>query len=69
MSDIIKFGPRLSYAGAGGAYGGNITNVDRTNDNCGLFDGATINWHGKQDIRETMEEIAWEIQSQDARFI
>ena len=69
MSDIIKFGPSLSYAGAGGAYAGNVTNVDRTNDNRGLFDGATINWHGKQDIRETMEEIAWEIQSQDARFI
>ena len=69
MSDIIKFGPSLSYAGIGG-YGGVVSNdYSRTNDNRGLFEGATINWHGKQDIRETMEEIAWEIQSQDARFI
>ena len=68
VNDIIKMGPGLNFAGAD-SQSSNITNVDRTNDNRGLFEGATINWHGKQDIRETMEEIAWEIQSQDARFI
>lgn len=67
VDSMINFGPSLSYAGAGG-YGGNVTNVDRTNDNRGLFEGATINWHNKEDIRHTMQKIARATQDDSARM-
>jgi len=33
-----------------------------------LFEGASIQWNNKADIRETMEEIAWATQRESARM-
>ena len=63
---MIGIGPSMRLAGAGG----NTTHV--SNDNkvnyAGLFDGATINWHGEEDIRRTMEKIAWQTEREKARM-
>ena len=37
-------------------------------NNQGLFDGATINWHGEEDIRRTMEKMARATQADSARM-
>lgn len=44
------------------------SNVTNTQDNRGLFDGATFNWNNKEDIRNTMQEIAWIMQTEGARL-
>jgi len=36
----------------------NNTNKTTVN-NKGMFEGAVFNWHNKEDIRKTMQEIAW----------
>jgi len=39
-----------------------VNNYDR------LFEGANIHWHNKEDIRNTMEEIAWATQREKSRM-
>ena len=68
MSDIISFGPSLSYAGASSFNGSGTTNNDYSNDNRGLFEGANIHWSGAQDIESFMEDVAWATQRRRARI-
>ena len=50
--------------------GSSSSSVDKsiTNNNAGLFDGCTIHWHNEEDIRRTMEKIAWVTQKESARM-
>jgi len=69
VESIIGMRPSLSMAGVGGIGGsGNTINDSYTVNNKGLFDGATINWHGEEDIRRTMEKIAWATEREKARM-
>ena len=66
---MIGMGPSLRLAGIGASSGGSINNDNkRIINNQGLFDGATINWHGEEDIRRTMEKIARATQEDSARM-
>jgi len=67
VESMIGIGPSMRLAGASG----NTTQVVHDNysvSNKGLFDGATINWHGEEDIRRTMEKIAWATEREKARM-
>ena len=67
VESIIGMRPSLSMAGAGG-FGSSSHDNRVINNNQGLFDGATINWHGEEDIRHTMEKIAWATEREKARM-
>ena len=58
INDIINMGPSLSLAGAGASSMITNHNNNQSHSYAGLFDGATINWHGEEDIRRTMEKMA-----------
>jgi len=66
MESMIGMRPSLSMAGTGGS----STSSNRTTNNnyAGLFDGATINWSGEEDIRRTMEKMARATQADSARM-
>ena len=66
VESMIGMGPSMRYAGAGGSSSSYDNRV--VNNNSGLFDGATINWHGEEDIRRTMEKIAWATERESARM-
>jgi len=67
VESMIGMGPSMRYAGAG--LGGNVNNDNkRIINNQGLFEGATINWHGEEDIRRTMEKMAWIADEDSARM-
>ena len=67
INEMISMGPSLSMA-AIGANGSSTYDQSVTNNNSGLFNGATINWHGEGDIRRTMEKIAWVTERERARM-
>jgi len=58
INDVINMGPSLSLAGAGASSMITNHNNNQSHSYAGLFDGATINWHGEEDIRRTMEKMA-----------
>ena len=73
MLKIPKISPEaLVESSRGGllAAGTNHSAINHYNstNNEGLFDGATIIWKGKEDIRQTMQEIAWITQTEGARM-
>ena len=43
--------------------------VTHNYDNRGIFEGATIIWNNAQDIRETMEEMMFIVQTEEARLV
>lgn len=45
-----------------------VSNVNHSYDNRGIFDGATIIWNNAKDIRETMEEMMFITQTEEARL-
>lgn len=53
-------GGRTMGIGTGGIYNTNsVNNSNNSYSYGGLFDGATIIWQGKDDIRRTMQEMMW----------
>jgi len=69
VESMIGLGPSMRLAGAGDmSNSGNTINDHYTVNNKGLFEGATINWHGEEDIRRTMEKIAWATEQDRARM-
>ena len=69
VESMISLGPspNMNFATAGGS-GATTVNDHYTVNNQGLFDGATINWHGEEDIRRTMEKIAWAVEREKVRM-
>ena len=67
VESMIGMGPsmRISSIGAG-TYDHSVTH--HHHNNSGLFEGATIHWNGEEDIRRTMEKIAWVTQKESARM-
>ena len=69
LNDIIGMGPSMSLASVGGGIGSSTHDSHVTNNNYDrLFEGANIHWHNKEDIRKTMEEIAWATQREKAQM-
>ena len=67
VESMIGMGPSMRLASAGSS--SSVTNNSSYSvNNQGLFDGATINWHGEEDIRRTMEKIARATQEDSARM-
>jgi len=58
----------LSLAATRHALAGNVTNNNQRHSYAGLFDGATINWNGEEDIRRTMEKMARAAEEDSARM-
>ena len=67
VESIIGMRPSLSMAGMGG-YGNSSQDNRIVNNYDRLFEGANIHWHNKEDIRQTMEEIAWASQQDERRM-
>lgn len=67
INDIINTAPSLSLSAATSG-GGTNNDYSVVNNNQGLFEGANINWSGEQDIRRTMEKIAWVTKQEQARL-
>jgi len=64
VESMIGMGPSMRYAGAGGNSYDNRT-INNSHSNAGLFEGANIHWHNKEDIRQTMKEIAWTVYTEE----
>ena len=64
INDMISMGPSLNIASGTNSNGGNIT-YDNSSHYDRMFEGATIQWSGEQDIRQTMKEIAWTIYKEE----
>ena len=59
--------PRVLNSVSPSAVVNNVTNDNKVNY-AGLFDGATIHWHGEEDIRHTMEKISWAMSREKDRL-
>ena len=69
LNDIISIGPSMSLASVGGGTRSSTHDSHITNNNYDrLFEGANIHWHNKEDIRKTMQEIAWATQREKANM-
>jgi len=66
IESMIGLEPNLRLAGMTTTT--NVMNDNYSVSNQGLFDGATIHWHGEEDIRHTMEKIAWVTEREKARM-
>ena len=65
IESIIGMGPSLNLSAVTGS-GSSTYNNSTTNNYDRMFEGATIQWSGEQDIRQTMKEIAWTIYKEEA---
>jgi phage-related protein len=68
IESMIGYRP-MNLAGAGGYGNHTMSNqVINHNNYDRLFEGANIHWHNAEDIRSTMEKIAWATEREKSRM-
>ena len=66
VQSMIGLDPRMGRSGVMASTSSHDNRV--VYNNSGLFEGATINWNNEQDIRRTMEKMAWMTEREKARM-